>query len=471
MIMLRLFKLYFILARHDVLFLLQAANPPGWTRFFLRKRKKQHIVSEGKRLAQALQDMGPTFIKLGQVLATRADLISEDIANDLTHLQDNLPQFPMATVRNLIETEFGVPLESLYQEFDEQAVAAASIAQVHKAVTTEGQTVAVKIMRPNIEADFRRDTALFERLIKFIDKRQPHWQRLRLKEMMEVFRQTVQTEMDLRMEAAACAELADNMSKHEASYQNSLYIPKINWARTGQRILTQEWITGIRLNRVDEIEAAGHDRTELLSKLANIFFLQVLHDGFFHADMHPGNVFVLPDGRIALIDFGIMGRLDKRMRYFLADTFHGFLIGDYKRVSQVHFREGIVPETQSVELFTQACRAIGQPLLDKPLSDVSLGRLLAQLIAVSEQFQMVLQPQLLLLQKSMVVTEGVGRLLNPNINMWELSRGLIERWMLKNRSPQMQIKEQALETLDALSKLPSIIKRLEKMLQYSENHT
>ncbi len=463
--MLRLIKLYRILARHDVLYLLQRTNPPAWAHYFLRKRRKKHALKDGKRLASALQEMGPTFIKLGQVLATRADLVGEEIANDLTHLQDDLPQFSFKKVQEIFQEEFQQPLHNLFQSFDEHAVAAASIAQVHKAITTDGRTVAVKIMRPDIEENFRRDTQLFKKLIQFIDKRQPKLRRMRLKEMMQVFEQTVTTEMDLRMEAAACSELADNMKKHEASYRDSLYIPAIDWERTGQRVLTQEWVNGISLSQISALEKAGHNRTELLSKLANIFFLQVLRDGFFHADMHPGNVFVLQDGRIALIDFGIMGRLDKRMRYFMADTFHGFLVGDYKRVAEVHFREDIVPATQSVELFTQACRAIGQPLLDKPLSDVSLGRLLAQLIAVSDQFQMVLQPQLLLLQKSMVVTEGVGRLLNPSVNMWELSRALIEEWMRKNRSPQAQLREQAMETLEALTRLPKVVRQLEVLLE------
>lgn len=457
----RLFQLYRILRKHDVLYLLQAAEPPARIRWLLKQRtpERDHSLSPGKRLAAALQEMGPTFIKLGQVLATRADLIGEEIAIELAELQDRLPPFSSTTAKQLLEEELGDTVANLFKDFNPDPVAAASIAQVHRAVTADGRDVAVKIMRPDVEAAFAKDTALFKRLVSLVDKHQPAYKRLRLSEMMQVFEDTVAAETDLRMEAAAAEELRENMGNHP-----DLYIPAIDWDRTAKRVLTLEWIEGIKLSNVAALDKVGADRTEILRKLANIFFLQVLRDGYFHADMHPGNVFILADNRIAVIDFGIMGRLEKRMRYFLADTFHGFLIGDYKRVSEVHFREGIVPQNQSVELFTQACRAIGAPLTNKPLSDVSLGRLLAQLFAVSEQFQMVLQPQLLLLQKSMVVTEGVGRLLNPEINMWELSRGLIESWMRQNRSPQAQFKEKVMEGLEALSRLPEVLKKLEILI-------
>jgi ubiquinone biosynthesis protein len=265
--------------------------------------------------------------------------------------------------------------------------------------------------------------------------------------------------MDLRFEAAAASELAENF-KDEADFK----VPVINWPRTTRRVLTLERLHGVRIDDLDALKAAGHDPTELMRKSAYAFFNQVFRDGFFHADMHPGNIFVEPDGVLAPMDFGIMGRLDIPTRHFLADMLLGFLTGDYHKVAEVHFRAGYVPADKSLDAFTQACRSIGEPIMGRPLNEISLARLLAQLFAITEQFDMETQPQLLLLQKTMVVAEGVGRQLNPDINIWALAQPLIENWMRANRGPEARVKQAVTETLRLAERLPGLVDKLESTL-------
>ncbi|HYG85313.1 MAG TPA: 2-polyprenylphenol 6-hydroxylase [Azospirillum sp.] len=413
---------------------------------------------EGQRLAAALAELGPTFIKLGQLLSTRSDVVGERMAADLAELQDKLPPFPSREACLIVETELGRPLTEMFLGFDEVPVAAASIAQVHFAVTTEGEPVAVKVLRPNIERAFERDIELFYWLAQWAERLWPKLKRLKPIEVVDTFARTSRLEMDLRMEAAAASELAQNFEG-----DRTFIIPKVNWDRTAQRVLTLQRIAGIKVDEVDAITAAGYDRDEILTKASASFFNQVFRDGFFHADLHPGNLFVVEDGNIAAVDFGIMGRLDRATRYYLADMLIGFLTGDYRRVALVHFEAGYVPAHQSIELFTQACRAIGEPLQNKPLNEISVGRLLAQLFAVTEQFQMETQPQLLLLQKSMLTAEGVGRILNPNINMWELARPLIEEWMRENRGLEAQILDDAEAAVRTLRRLPMLVRDAERV--------
>jgi len=457
----RLVQIGFILARHDALFMLDRVAvllPLLAVLRLLRSRDPTLAAARpGQRLAAALHALGPSFIKLGQLLSTRADLLGEQFAADMSQLQDRLPPFPGAIARRVIETEFAQPLGALFTSFDDEPVAAASIAQVHFAVTTSGEDVAVKILRPGIAAAFARDVDLFLWLAVLVERTQPGLRRLKPVEVVRTLAETVRIEMDLRLEAAAASELAENFAGDPA-----FRVPRIDWQRTSQRVLTLERVIGIRVDDRAALVAAGHDVEAILAKAASAFFNQVFRDGFFHADLHPGNMFVEASGAIAVVDFGIMGRLDRKTRYYLADMLLGFLSGDYRRVAEVHFDAGYVPARQSVDAFTQACRSIGEPIMGRQLQDISLARLLAQLFQVTEQFEMETQPQLLLLQKTMVLAEGVGRHLDPAINMWTLARPLIEEWMRTNRGPEARIVDSIAELAALFDRLPQLVRDIER---------
>ncbi len=451
------------LGRNDALFPLEPLGVPpvaiAAARLMRLTRRRDAAVAllrPGQRLAKALQELGPSFIKFGQMLSTRSDLIGDELATDLSELQDRLPPFPGKEARAIIEKELGRPLEEAYAEFEEEPVAAASIAQVHFAVTRDGAPVAVKVLRPGIEAAFARDLELFYWLAGLIQRTQPALRRLRPIEVVKTLAETVHIEMDLGLEAAAASELADNFVGDP-----TFYVPKVDWTRTAQRVLTLERISGIRIDDRKALIEAGHDVDEILSKSANIIFTQVFRDGFFHADVHPGNLFVDETGRIIAVDFGIMGRLDRRIRGFMADILLGFLNRDYRRVADVHFRIGFVPAGKSQDAFNQACRSIGEPILGQPMHQISLARLLAQLFRVGEAFQMEIQPQLLLFQKTLLVAEGVGRRLNDQLNMWDLARPLVEDWVRQNRSTEARVRDIAGEIATDFQRLPELIRNIE----------
>jgi ubiquinone biosynthesis protein len=451
----RLVGIGLILARYDALFLLEPIGLRPLLRAARLLRRKGGTDRPGQRLAAAFVAIGPAFIKLGQMLATRTDLLGEEVAADLAQLQDKLPPFSAAEARSSIEGEFGCPITNLFQTFDDVPIAAASIAQVHFATTAEGAEVAVKVLRPGIVAAFQRDLDLLRWLARLIERTQPALRRLKPVEIVRTLEQSVELEMDLRFEAAAASELAENLAG-DPGY----HVPKVDWLRTGRQVLTTSRVAGIRVNDRAALVAAGQDIGALLQKAAEAFFKQVFRDGFFHADPHPGNMFVEPDGTIAVVDFGIMGRLDRKTRFFLADMLVGFLSGDYRRVAEVHFEAGYVPPHRSVDDFAQAARSIGEPILGRPLAEISIARLLAQLFRVTEQFEMETQPQLLLLQKTMVLVEGVGRQLDPTVNIWALARPLIEEWMRDNRGPEAQLRERLENALAVLDAIPPLAENL-----------
>lgn len=451
-----------ILARHDALWPLRAVPAAGpFVRFsqLFARRKAPLQPRPGERLAAAFEELGPSFVKLGQLLSTRPDLLGEELAVDLASLQDRLPPFPGSEAQALIEAEFGSRLDAFFCSFDPVAIAAASIAQVHFARTVEGREVAVKVLRPGIAEAFARDLDLFLWLADLAERLQPALRRLKPVEVVQTLAEVVRVEMDLRLEAAAAAELAENFAGDP-----DFRVPRVDWLRTGRTVLTLERINGIHIDDPAAILAAGHRIEDLLKKAATAFFNQVFRDGFFHADLHPGNMFVDADGAIAVVDFGIMGRLDRATRFYLADMLIGFLSGDYRRVAEVHFAAGYIPPSRSLDAFTQACRSIGEPILGRPLQDISIARLLAQLFEITEQFAMETQPQLLLLQKTMVVIEGVGRRLDPQINIWTLARPLIEDWMRENRGPEARAR-MGLETLaDLAERVPRLVRSLETLV-------
>jgi ubiquinone biosynthesis protein len=421
----------------------------------------------GERLALALSELGPAFIKLGQVLSTRSDLLGEQVAEDLAKLQDQLPTFSAFQARATIEEELGARIEELYAQFDDEPVSAASISQVHYAVTVpddeypEGRQVAVKVLRPGIEEAFRADIELLLWLAYLIERTQPRLKRLKPVEVVQTFAATVSVEMDLRLEAASAAELRQNFAG-DPTYR----VPDIDWRRTAKRAMTQERLTGIPMDDRVGMLSASLDIDDVLTKAAAAFFNQAFRDGYFHGDQHPGNMTVGYDGAIQVVDFGIMGRLSKRTRYFLADMLLAFLQRDYAKVAEVYVDAGYLPPAKSVEDFTLALRSIGEPIHGRPLQHISFARVLGQLFSVAENFQMEVQPELLLLQKNMLMAEGVSRRLDPRLNIWTLAQPLIEQWMRDNRGPEARVTQVAEEALFIVRRLPAVMRNMDRLLHH-----
>ncbi|MBM3487891.1 MAG: 2-polyprenylphenol 6-hydroxylase [Alphaproteobacteria bacterium] len=457
----RTFTILRTFGRFDALFVLdQAAVVPGLRGLLRRLAPPDPALARGRpgeRLAAALHALGPSFIKFGQMLSVRPDLVGEAIAADLAQLQDHLPPFPGREARAIVEAELGQAVGALFAVFDERPIAAASIAQVHRATTAAGAEVAVKVLRPGIEAAFARDLDLFRWAARGLERIEPRFRRLKPVAVVETLAASVATEMDLRLEAAAAAELAVNLADAEG-----FRVPAVFWQETSRRVLTTEWAPGIPIDERARLIEAGHDVRAIVARMAEAFFLQVFRDGFFHADLHPGNLAVDEKGAIVVVDFGIMGRLDAGTRAYLAEMLLAFLRRDYRRVADVHFRAGYVPADQSIDDFAQAARAIAEPILGRPLAEISIARLLAQLFQVTERFRMETQPQLLLLQKTMLVAEGVGRTLEPAINMWELARPLIEAWARDTMGPEARIGQALGAVGDRIGRLPALLADAER---------
>lgn len=460
---LRLFRIGYTLARHDALFPLEEAGISPLVTLLCKLVSRRRRARRGVRLSLALQALGPSFIKLGQSLSTRPDLVGDEVAADLAELRDNLPPFPTIEAKRIIEEDFGKPCTEIFAHFDATPVAAASMAQVHFATLKSGRDVAVKILRPTVAAEFARDLELFFWLADLAEAARPELRRLKPREVVQTFAHSVKIELDMRFEAGAARELKENMAA-----DTDFYIPEIHLPLTSQRVLTLERIKGISLGQIDLLKQQNHDLLKLQKTLSESFFKQAFRDGFFHADLHPGNLIVMVDGRLAAVDFGIMGRISEQERLFIAEMLRGFLNEDYRRIAELHFDAGYVPAHQSVEQFTLACRAIGQPVAGKPLHEISAGRLLAQMFAVTEAFEMETQPQLLLLQKTMVMVEGVGRSLNPEMNIWQMAEPLIQDWAKQHLGPMAQAKLRLRELRQMAERLPATIKRADRWLQKLE---
>ena len=454
----RLLAIARILARHDALAIVEdlgVARPiTTIARLFLRRRQGR----TGQKLAGSLTDLGPSFIKLGQFASTRADLLGEDMAADLSDLQDHLPPFSTEEALATAEAELGAEIDELFSSFERDPVSAASIAQVHYAVTSDGREVAVKILRPGIERAFKRDLDLFYWLAALVERTQPALRRLKPVELVELFEQQVRLEMDLRLEAAAADELAENF-EGDATYR----VPPVDWPRTARRVMTMGRLTGIPMDDRQALIAAGHDLYAVLDKAAAIFFRQVFRDGFFHGDQHPGNMFVDEDSNIVAVDFGIMGRLDHATRQYLADMMLATLDRDYARLAEIHVEAGYLPAGQQVDVFSQALRSVCEPIIGRPLEEISFARLLAQLLQLTESFDMPVQPQLLLLQKNMMMAEGVSRSLDPSLNIWTLAQPLIEDWIWRTRGPEARLRETTQQVGEGLARLPKLLTHIERI--------
>jgi len=418
----------------------------------------------GARLASALEKLGPAYIKLGQMLATRPDIVGAEMASALEHLQDRLPPFSEAVARAEVTRAFNRPVEALFSSFG-AALAAASIAQVHRAQTTDEPPVrvAVKILRPGVRERFNRDLDAFALFARVAESWSAEARRLRFIGLIQTLADSVALELDLRMEAAAASELYERTRGEE-----QFRVPHIDWARTSASVLTSEWIDGVPLRDPGAIAAAGRDPRQVAVLVMRSFLTQALRDGFFHADMHPGNLFIDTEGRLVAVDFGIMGRLDPEMRRFMAGTLAGFLQRDYRKVAQLHYDVAFVPPHHPIDTFAQALRAIGEPIFGKSAREVSIARLLGQLFETTRRFDMQAQPQLLLLQKTMVVVEGVCRGLDPDFDIWEAARPVAEEWVTENLGPEGAL-TRATETFGALGKLaqdlPQLVKNAENLSQ------
>ena len=454
----RLLKWGRTLARHGALHGIEEdpLTPPQ-VRRLVRIARFGARIPPTPQYADALVAIGPAAIKLGQALSTRPDLVGEKAAANLSQLQDDLPPAPFAKIKRTIETSFNAPLETLFAEFEEVPVGAASIAQVHRAVTSEGREVAVKVLRPGIEEEFAKAIETYEWAAAHVERYGGEAQRLRPRLVVAHFRQWTARELDLQREGASASELRENMVA-EPGY----YVPEIDWRRTARRVLTLEWLDGIKLNDRDALINAGQDCEALAATLVRAFLRQAVVDGFFHADLHHGNLFALPDGRIAAIDFGIMGRVDRRARMWLAEILYGLITGNYRRVAEIHFEAQYVPGHHNVEEFATALRAAGEPIRGLPVKDISVGRMLESLFSITRDFDMPTQPHLLLLQKTMVMNEGVATALDPDINMWETAEPFLKDWMRSELGPEAYYADRIIELVRAFKKIPELIDRVDQ---------
>lgn len=401
--------------------------------FFPHKIFISPKASWAERIKNCLIELGPFYIKLGQSISTRPDLVGYSIASELEKLQDKVTSFEVKQVAAIIEKDLGGKIEQLFESFDLRPIAAASIAQVHKATLHSGEIVAVKILRPKIRKICSKELNIQMSIAKFITRISSKSKRLRLIEVVKTFENVVKLELDLRMEGAACCEMSENFKNDP-----SVKIPKVYWDHTSINILTTEWIDGISIYDTTKIQENNLNLNDIAEKIAILFFNQAYRDGYFHADMHPGNIFVMKDGTIALVDFGIMGRLPHKDRMAIAQILRGFINKDYDYIAHIHAQAGYIPQDTDLKLFAQACRSIGEPIVGKAINEISVAKLLLHLFKITEDFTMQTQPQLLLLQKTTVTIEGLGKRLNPQLNMWQLAEPWIRKWANRNLTPEAQ---------------------------------
>lgn len=434
---LRLARAAWVMAREGVIASLPSDGLRGPALFAYRvagwlARGSMQTADRADRLTRAVERLGPSYVKLCQFLATRPDVVGRALAHDLSLLQDRMDTFPTALAKQRIAESIGLPVETLYSRFDD-AIAAASIAQVHPAEISDAngaRKVAVKVVRPGIRHRFYRDLDSFFLIAEMAEKLVPAARRLRPVEIARTLEQTTKIEMDMRLEAAALSELAEN-TRDDPGFR----VPAVDWERTGRDVVTMAWVDGIKISELEALKAAGHDPVRLSEVLIQSFLRHTLRDGFFHADMHQGNLFVDPSGCIVAVDMGIVGRLGKKERRFLAEILYGFIKRDYRRVAEVHFEAGYVPAHHDVASFAQAIRAIGEPIHGQSAETISMAKLLTLLFEVTELFDMETRPELIMLQKTMVVVEGVSRLLNPHFNMWKAAEPVVGDWIARNLGP------------------------------------
>jgi ubiquinone biosynthesis protein len=471
---LRLLRVGFVLGREGALALVDPNELPNSGRILLRAARiieRRNAGNDADRLAKALTRLGPSYVKFGQFLATRPDVVGVRVARDLEQLQDRLPPFPRSEAVQTIENSFGRKLDTLYLSLGEP-VAAASIAQVQQGLVQQGESeerVAVKVLRPGVRARFRRDLSAMHFAAATLEHHVPDIRRLKPVEVVGTLARSVTMEMDLRLEAAALSEMAENC-RNDVDFR----VPQVDWDRTARDVLTMEWIDGIPLNDLAAIEAAGIDQVALARTVIQSFLRHALRDGFFHADMHPGNLFVDRESRLCAVDFGIMGRLGPKERRFLAEILLGFITRDYRRVAEVHFEAGYVPSHHSVEDFAQAIRAIGEPIHSRTADQISMAKLLTLLFEITALFDMKTRTELVMLQKTMVVVEGVARSLDPKLNMWTTAEPVVREWIERNLGPVGRIEDAgrgARSFASMIANLPELSGRVERVTEHLDHAT
>ncbi len=460
-----LFKIGRSLAKSDALdYIEEIYTPPLSIKIFFKvlglkinSKISDNTLPSNEKFINAIKELGPTFIKLGQFLGTRPDIVGEILASDFQKLQDRMPAFSLTQAKESLRNELG---EENFKKISNisQPIAAASIAQVHFAnIENNKKEVAIKILRPNIEKIFNEELDALMLLAYFTEMLVPKTRRLKLVEVVHLLKEITSIEMDLRFEAAAANELKNN-TENDPFFK----VPSIYWDFTSKKVLTMEKVEGIPIRDIEKINDAKINKKELAKSVIQNFLRQAVGDGFFHGDMHQGNLFVDLDGNIIPVDFGIMGRLDKENRKYLADILYGFIQRDYEKVADVHFKAGLVPSNESKDSFSQALRSIGEPIFGQSIKNISAGRLLAQLFEITEKFNMTTQPQLLLLQKNMVVVEGVARSLDEDANIWNISKPILEGWLTREMSPKAKIEQAISTTGEVIERLPEIPHLMDK---------
>ncbi|MBU1176043.1 MAG: 2-polyprenylphenol 6-hydroxylase [Alphaproteobacteria bacterium] len=470
----RLIRAGFVLAREGALSLGDPSALPASARMLIRmgrliERGSVRKTGRVERLTRALTRLGPTYVKFGQMLATRPDIVGPQIAEDLSALQDRMPPFPEAAAQRILKDALGSKADALSALTP--AIAAASIAQVHKAVLDLGdgrtEPVAVKILRPGIEKRFRRDLESYYAGARLAERLVPSLKRLRPVSVVETLDHSARLELDLRFEAASISEFAENGKNDEG-----FVLPELRWDQVAPNVLTTSWIEGIPLTDKKAVAAADIDRKALAAHLLQSFLRHAIRDGFFHADMHPGNLFALENGNgLAAVDFGIMGRIGPGERRFLAEILFGFITRDYSMVARRHFEMGYVPADQSVDDFTLAIRSIGEPLHGRRSRDISMARVLGQLFSITELFHMQTRPELLMLQKTMVLVEGVARDLDPDLDIWTVSEPVVAEWLRRQAGPIGRFEEMrahGMRIAGFVARLPEIAERAQRLLVLAE---
>lgn len=470
---LRLLRINYVLVRHGLdriilsiplfypLRFLSYLNPWNWHRYDKRSR--------GERIRSALQELGPIFVKFGQSLSTRRDLLPDDIADELALLQDRVPPFPLDDVYNIIEAEYRQPAQNIFQTFDPTPLAAASIAQVHAATLWNGQKVVVKVLRPGIEKIIRRDLNLLYALAGLTMRYWSQGYRLKPQEVVAEFENTILDEIDLMYEAANASLLRRNFA-----HSDMLYVPEIYWPYARHRVLVMERIYGIPISNTAELIQHHIDLKKLAELGVEIFFTQVFRDCFFHADMHPGNIFVAindkGDPYYRAVDFGIMGTLNSTDQRYLAENLLAFFNRDYRRVAELHIESGWVPVDTRVNAFESAIRTLSEPIFERPLKDISFAQLLLQLFQAARRFDMQIQPQLVLLQKTLFQVEGLGRQLYPDLDLWSTAKPFLERWLKQQLGPQAFLNKLADNAPYWLEKLPELPNLMYTLLQQTKEN-
>jgi ubiquinone biosynthesis protein len=429
-------------------------NLPG-SRFFSFLVDKDKM--RGQRLREALETLGPIFVKFGQILSTRRDLLPLDIADELAKLQDQVPPFPSAAAVAEIERSLGRPLQQVFSVFEEKPIASASIAQVHIATLHDGREVAVKVLRPNVETAVAKDVALLETAAGLFERYWADARRLKPRQVVAEIAHHLDDELDLMREAAHASQLRRNFARSPL-----LLVPEVNWDYCSRRVMVMERMRGTPVSRVDVLRQKGIDIPALARAGVEICFTQVFRDGFFHADMHPGNILVTDDGKYVALDFGIMGTLTEADKNYLAQNFLAFFNRDYRRVAQAHLDAGWVPAGTRVEEFETAIRAVCEPVFARPLKEIYFGRLLLRLFQTARRFNMEVQPQLVLLQKTLLNIEGLGRELDPDLDLWRTAKPYLERWMSEQlgwRGVLRSLAQEAPHWAAILPQLPRLVHR------------